>query len=93
MAHGILPTSNVAPFTLSKLGMKLFATGGSLDVWRFAREKHGDQVFVARSFRVYERDSVERICKVVIVRPRGRSLGTGGYNAPVTPILPSPGCS
>ena len=62
--YGILPTSHVVPFTLSKPGIRPFAIRGSSDIWKLTDEKNQDQVFAVRSYRMYERDPVERIYKV-----------------------------
>jgi len=62
--YGILPTSYVVPFTLTKPGNRPFASGGFADVWRLTDEETQDQVFAVKSLRVYEVDPVEKINKV-----------------------------
>ena len=62
--YGILPTSHIAPFTLSKPGIRPFATGNSSSVWKVTDENHPDQVFAVRSFHLYAKDAATRIYKV-----------------------------
>jgi hypothetical protein len=62
--HGVLPTSHIVTFTLSRPRGRSFASGGFSDVWKLTDEEHHDRVFAVKSFRVYEQDPVDKINKV-----------------------------
>jgi hypothetical protein len=68
----MLPASYEVSSTLGKSGEQLFASSGCSDVWKVVCGKDGDLVFSVKSFRIYERDYIQKIRWVRAVRPLRR---------------------